>query len=78
MPRNIPGSQPHSGSRDDRRQRSGLVQSGMTPSSRENASGLMLASPSAPVGAFFFLTPVEEGGEPKGASFPKKGLPPKG
>jgi hypothetical protein len=37
----------------DRWQRSGLVQSGMTPSLHENASGLMLASPSAPRGAFF-------------------------
>jgi len=42
-----PGILPHSSSRDDRRQRSGLFQSGRT-SSRENASGLMLVSPSAP------------------------------
>ena len=37
VPRYIPGIQPHSGSRGDRRHRSGLVQSWMTPSPRENA-----------------------------------------
>ena len=47
-----PGIQPHTFFRGDRRQRSGLVQSGMASSSRENASGLMLVSPSVPVGAF--------------------------
>jgi len=44
--RDIPGSQPHSDSRDDRRQRSGLFKAGMASSFRENASGLMLVSPS--------------------------------
>ena len=55
LTRYIPGIQPHSGSRDDRRnfrddrrKRSGLFRAGKAPSSlkfchhRENASGLML------------------------------------
>ena len=36
--------QPHSWSRDDRQPKERLVQSGMAPSSRENASGLMAAT----------------------------------
>ena len=52
VPRHIPGMQPHLGFMGPAAQER-LERSGMTPSLHENASGLMLASPSAPVGAFF-------------------------